>query len=61
MPITPKAEAALERLAKLTVEKGWDPGKVIASLVRQIEIMRHLNPEERRTVIAELRRRGHVD
>jgi hypothetical protein len=57
MPLTPSAEAAIERLAKLTVERGWDPGRVMQNLADSAQLLASLSPEMRREVIAELRRR----
>ncbi len=57
MPLNPRAEAAIERLAKLTVPNGWDPVQVIANLLRAHGILEKVPPELRQEVLAELRRR----
>jgi len=56
MPISPEGEAAIAKLAKLTVEKGWDPGQVIRGLLDMHEALMKLTPEERAAVRRELRR-----
>lgn len=57
MPLTPKAEEAIARLAKITVEKGWDPAQVIMNLLESVRLLNALEPEMRQQVLAELRRR----
>ena len=57
MSISPGLEAAIAKLAKLTVQNGWDPGKVLAGLVQMTKLINELTPEQRAAVRRELRRR----
>lgn len=61
-PIPPALEKALSRLAKETVANGWDVGKVLAAVMRAAkfrqEVWPTLTDEQKRGVLAELRRRG---
>lgn len=56
MAISKGTEKALEKLAKLTVERGWDPVRVIVALQKAMEIWNALSPEERRALQRELRK-----
>lgn len=49
-------ENALSDLAKKTVQNGWDPVKVVSSLMRGLEWWASLTPEQREAVRVELRR-----
>lgn len=55
MSVSPELEAALEKLAKVTVEKGLDPGKVIKGLIDMMEAVNNLTPEQREQLRRELR------
>lgn len=57
MSLTPELEAAIAKLAKVTVEHNLDPGKVIVSLMKLTEWLNSLTPEQRAAVRRELRRR----
>ena len=50
MPISPEGEAAIARLAKLTVKRGWDPGKVVYGLVEGYKALIALPLEQRDAV-----------
>lgn len=47
-------EKALRRLAKQTVENGWDPGRVAMGLYRMLQRLSELTPEEREALRKEL-------
>lgn len=59
MSISPKLEASLERLAKITVQTGADPGKVLVALMTAVryrnEVWPHLTPQQRYAVLVKLR------
>ena len=63
MPISEGMGDALDRLAKVTVEKGLDPGKVIKGLMDMMEMVNNLTPAEREQLREELRevRSAHLD
>jgi hypothetical protein len=72
MAISPGLEAAIARLAKVTVQTGADPGKVIATLIALVrfrnEVWPSLTPYQRyayrvrlRHLREEVKRRGHAD
>lgn len=55
MPMSEGLEAAIAKLAKVTVEKGLDPGKVVKGLVDMVEAVNSLSPEQRAALREELR------
>lgn len=61
MPLTPRVEEAIARLAKMTAEKGWDPGKVIVMLLEMSGKIGALPPDQRAAVLRELRRMRDAD
>lgn len=61
MPISPEGEAAIAKLAKLTVEKGWDPGKVVRGLMDMQAALAKLTPEQRAAVQRALKEARDAD
>lgn len=55
-PIDPRIQRALERLAKQTVQNGWDVGKVLSALQKTMQWWNGLSPEQREAVREALRR-----
>lgn len=49
-------EKALARLAKQTVQNGWDPGRVAMGLYRMLKAVEALSPEDRQRLREELAR-----
>jgi hypothetical protein len=61
MPLSEGMEAAIAKLAKVTVEKGLDPAKVIKGLIDMAEAINNLTPEQRAQLRKELREVRSVD
>lgn len=55
-PIHPRIQRGLERLAKKTVENGWDVVKVLTVLQKTLTWWGSLTPSQQEAVRAQLRR-----
>jgi acyl-CoA reductase-like NAD-dependent aldehyde dehydrogenase len=60
MAISPKLQAAIEELARVTVRTGGDPVKVLlaiqAAATYRDKVWPHLTPQQRYAVLVKLRR-----
>jgi hypothetical protein len=56
-PIPEGLERVIAQMAKTTVEKGLDPGKVISEFIRMMQAWNALSQEQRDAIRAELLRR----
>lgn len=59
-PIPKGLEKAIQQLAKDTVEKGLDPGKVIFEFMRMLKAWNALSQDQRDAIRAELLRRRNA-